>query len=58
MTKKTVYYRWNDYESNISSSFRDFRQASELYDVTLCCDNGTDTVQVRPKIELRGLKTV
>lgn len=38
--------RWNDYESNIIASFRDLRKRSELFDVTLCCDNGFETVQV------------
>ncbi len=39
-------FRWNDFEANISSSFRELRQTSEFFDVTLCCDNGTDLVQV------------
>jgi len=36
--------RWNDFESNISTSFRELREDSEFFDVTLCCDNGTDIV--------------
>jgi len=36
--------RWNDFESNISTSFRELREDSEFFDVTLCCDNGTDVV--------------
>lgn len=44
-TSDNFSLRWNDFESNIQASFRDFRQSSELYDVTLCCDNGTDTLQ-------------
>jgi len=36
--------RWNDFESNISTSFRELRDDSEFFDVTLCCDNGTDIV--------------
>ena len=38
------YCRWNDFESNISTSFRELREDSEFFDVTLCCDNGTDIV--------------
>ena len=37
-------FRWNDFESNISTSFRELRDDSEFFDVTLCCDNGTDIV--------------
>jgi len=36
--------RWNDFESNISTSFRELREDSEFFDVSLCCDNGTDVV--------------
>jgi len=36
--------RWNDFETNISSSFRELRQDKEFFDVTLCCDNGSDRV--------------
>merc|ERR1712141_691385 len=36
--------RWNDFESNISTSFRELRDDNEFFDVTLCCDNGTDIV--------------
>ena len=36
--------RWNDFETNISSSFRELRRDSEFFDVTLCCDNGSDKV--------------
>jgi len=30
--------KWNDFESNISSAFRDLRTDKELFDVTLACD--------------------
>lgn len=42
--------RWNDFEANISSSFRELRQSSEFFDVTLCCDNGKDLVQAHKVI--------
>ena len=42
--------RWNSYESNISSSFRELREDSEFFDVTLCCDNGIDIVQAHKVI--------
>ena len=42
--------RWNSYESNISSSFRELREDSEFFNVTLCCDNGIDIVQAHKVI--------
>ena len=35
---------WDDFESNLKSSFREFRQKSELFDIILSCDDGTDMV--------------
>lgn len=43
-TSDNFCLRWNDFETNISSSFRELRRDSEFFDVTLCCDNGTDRV--------------
>ena len=37
--------RWNDFEANIVASFQELRQDAELFDVTLCCDDGKDVVQ-------------
>jgi len=31
--------KWNDFESSISSAFRDLRVEKDFLDVTLCCDN-------------------
>merc|ERR1719232_1549636 len=42
--------KWDNFESNISSSFRELREDSEFFDVTLCCDNGTDIVQAHKVI--------
>ena len=42
--------RWNNYESNISSSIRELQEDSEFFDVTLCCDNGIDIVQAHKVI--------
>ena len=42
--------RWNSFESNISGSFRELREDSEFFDVTLCCDNGIDIVQAHKVI--------
>ena len=30
---------WNDFESNISSSFRELRDDKDFFDVTLACDD-------------------
>jgi len=35
--------RWNDFETNLSSAFRDLRADKDLFDVTLSC--GVDTLQ-------------
>ena len=31
--------KWNDFESNISSSFKDIREEKDFMDVTLACDD-------------------
>jgi len=31
--------RWNDFESNVSSAFRDIREEKDFFDVTLACDD-------------------
>ena len=45
-----LFTGWNDFESNISTSFRELREDSEFLDVTLCCDNGVDVVQAHKVI--------
>lgn len=42
--------RWNDFETNISNSFRELRSDNEFFDVTLCCDNGIDRLQAHKVI--------
>ena len=42
---ENFYLRWKDFQSNITSSFRELREDSEFFDVTLCCNNGTDIIQ-------------
>ena len=34
-----LYLQWNDYKSNISSTFKDLRQENDFYDVTLACED-------------------
>ena len=46
----SLFTGWNDFESNISTSFRELREDSEFLDVTLCCDNGVDVVQAHKVI--------
>ena len=31
--------RWNDFESNVSSAFRDLREEKDFFDVTLACED-------------------
>ena len=47
---ENFYLRWKDFQSNISSSFRELREDSEFFDVTLCCNNGTDIIQAHKVI--------
>lgn len=37
--------KWNDFEANISVSFKDIRRKSEFFDVTLACDGGDEQIQ-------------
>ena len=39
MASKTFYLRWNDFENNISVAFRELRNDSDFFDVTLACDD-------------------
>ena len=34
------FSRWNDFESNISTSFRELREDKDFSDVTLACEDG------------------
>ena len=43
--------RWNDFETNVSSAFRDLRNESDFFDVTLACDdNPNRTLQAHKVI--------
>jgi len=42
--------KWNDFESNMSSSFTKLRQKSEFFDVTLSCDHGKSEIQAHKVI--------
>ena len=48
--KTNLNFRWNDFETNISNSFRELRSDNEFFDVTLCCDNGIDKLQAHKVI--------
>ena len=39
MTSEKFCLRWNDFESNISSAFKDIRGEKEFFDVTIACDD-------------------
>ena len=36
--------KWDTFEANISTSFKEIRENLEFFDVTLCCDNGIDII--------------
>merc|ERR1719228_1352708 len=38
MSNEKFCLRWNDFESNISSAFRELREDKDFFDVTLACD--------------------
>ena len=42
--------RWNDFESNISASFKEIRSENEFYDVTLSVEGGNEQVQAHKVI--------
>ena len=39
MASEKFCLRWNDFETNISSAFKDIRSESEFFDVVLACDD-------------------
>ena len=39
MGSEQLCLRWNDFEANISSAFKDLRDDKDFFDVTLACDN-------------------
>ena len=50
------FFRWQDYEANLGSGFRELRKDNEFMDVTLCCDNGVDKVQAHKLILVSRMK--
>ena len=47
-------WRWSSFESTRSDSFREMRRSNEFFDVTLCADNGMDTVNAHKVILAAG----
>ena len=39
-TSEKVCLRWNDFQENINTAFRDLRKDSDFTDVTLACEDG------------------
>jgi len=39
MASEKFCLRWNDFESNISTAFRELREEKDFFDVTLACDD-------------------
>jgi len=48
MAREELCVRWNDFEANFSVAFRDLREAKELFNVTLACDE--DQIQAHKVI--------
>ena len=42
-TKEKFCLKWNDFESNISSSFKDIKDENDFMDVTLACEESQVT---------------
>ena len=38
ITSEKFHLKWNDFESSISSSFRDIKEEKDFMDVTLACE--------------------
>jgi hypothetical protein len=38
MSSEKFCLKWNDFERNISSAFRDIREEKEFFDITLACE--------------------
>ena len=50
-TSENFCLRWNDFESNVSGAFRELREDSDFFDVTLATsDSGTRTLQAHKVI--------
>lgn len=39
MSSEKFCLRWNDFEANVSSAFRDLREEKDFFDVTLACED-------------------
>jgi BTB/POZ domain len=39
MSSEKFCLKWNDFERNISSAFRDIRDEKEFFDITLACED-------------------
>ena len=39
MSSEKFCLRWNDFESNISSAFKDIRDEKEFFDITIACED-------------------
>ena len=48
MAQEKFCLRWNDFETNISSAFRDLRNDNDLFDVTIACED--DNIQAHKVI--------
>ena len=48
MSAEKFCLRWNDFETNISSAFKEIREEKDFFDVTLACDD--DQIQAHKVI--------
>merc|ERR1719228_2418410 len=48
MSNEKFCLRWNDFEANISTAFRELREDKDFFDVTLACDD--DQIQAHKVI--------
>ena len=46
MSSEKFCLKWNDFESNITSAFREIKEEKDFFDVTIAC--GDDQVQAHP----------
>ena len=55
MNMEKFCLRWNDFESNLSTAFKELRNEKEFFDLTLVCDNEQIPAHKVKKIVYRWL---
>ena len=54
MTSEKFCLRWNDFESNISSAFKEICDDKDFFDVTMACDDEQIQAHKHPFLYLKS----